>query len=86
MINLASNEYSKVLNLNKIKSEVITPVFKDYKNGKLKVVSFYAKRARGEMVNFIIKNKITSYEDLKLFKNNGYAFSDENNASILFIR
>jgi uncharacterized protein len=86
LINLASNEYSKVLNLNKIKSEVITPVFKDYKNGKLKVVSFYAKRARGEMVNFIIKNKITSYEDLKLFKNNGYAFSDENNGSILFIR
>ena len=86
LINLASNEYSKVLNLNKIKSEVITPVFKDYKNGKLKVVSFYAKRARGEMVNFIIKNKITSYEDLKLFKNNGYVFSDENNGSILFIR
>ena len=86
LINLASNEYSKVLNLNKIKSEVITPVFKDYKNGKLKVVSFYAKRARGEMVNFIIKNKITSYEDLKLFKNNGYVFSDENNGNILFIR
>ena len=86
LINLASNEYSKVLNLNKINSEVITPVFKDYKNGKLKVVSFYAKRARGEMVNFIIKNKITSYEDLKLFKNNGYAFSDENNGNILFVR
>ena len=86
LINLASNEYSKVLNLNKIKSEVITPVFKDYKNGKLKVVSFYAKRARGEMVNFIIKNKIISYEELKLFKNNGYVFSDENNGNILFIR
>jgi len=86
LINLASNEYSKVLKLNKIESEVITPVFKDYKNGKLKVVSFYAKRARGEMVNFIIKNKITSFEELKLFKNNGYAFSDENNGNILFIR
>jgi cytoplasmic iron level regulating protein YaaA (DUF328/UPF0246 family) len=86
LINLASNEYSKVLKLNKIKSEVITPVFKDYKNGKLKVISFYAKKARGEMVNFIIKNKITSFEELKLFKNNGYAFSDENNADILFVR
>ena len=86
LINLASNEYSKVLNLNKIKSEVITPVFKDYKNGKLKVISFFAKKARGEMVNFIIKNKITSFEELKLFKNNGYAFSDENNGNILFIR
>ena len=86
LINLASNEYSKVLKLNKIKSEVITPVFKDYKNGKLKVISFYAKKARGEMVNFIIKNKITSFEELKLFKNNGYVFSDENNGNILFIR
>jgi cytoplasmic iron level regulating protein YaaA (DUF328/UPF0246 family) len=86
LINLASNEYSKVLKLSMIKSEVITPVFKDYKNGKLKVVSFYAKRARGEMVNFIIKNKITKYEELKLFKNNGYSFSNENNGSILFIR
>jgi len=86
LINLASNEYSKVLKLNKIKSEVITPVFKDYKNGKLKVISFFAKKARGEMVNFIIKNKITSFEELKLFKNNGYAFSDENNADILFVR
>ena len=86
LINLASNEYSKVLKLNKIKSEVITPIFKDYKNGKLKVISFFAKKARGEMVNFIIKNKITSFEELKLFKNNGYAFSDENNGNILFIR
>ena len=83
---MASNEYSKVLKLNKLKSEVITPVFKDYKNGKLKVISFFAKRARGEMVNFIIKNRITSYEDLKLFKNNGYAFSDNNNGNILFVR
>ena len=86
LINLASNEYSKVLKLNKIQSEVISPVFKDYKNGKLKVISFYAKRARGEMVNFIIKNKITSYEDLKLFKNNGYSFSHDSNGEILFYR
>ncbi len=86
LINLASNEYSKVLNLNKIKSEVINPVFKDYKNGKLQVISFYAKRARGEMVNFIIKNKITSLDELKLFKNNGYTFSDHNDRNILFVR
>mgnify|MGYP001437199541 CR=1 FL=1 len=86
LINLASYEYSKVLKLNKIKSEVRTPVFKDYKNGKLKVISFYAKRARGEMVNFIIKNKIKSYEELKLFKNIGYSFSHESNCEILFYR
>ena len=86
LINLASNEYSKVLKLNKIKSEVITPVFKDYRNGKLKVISFFAKRARGEMVNFIIKNRITSPEELKSFKNNGYAFSEESNGQLLFAR
>ena len=86
LINLASNEYSKVLKLNKIKSEVITPIFKDNKNGKLKVISFYAKRARGEMVNFIIKNKITDPEDLKLFANNGYTFSNQDNGEVLFCR
>ena len=86
LINLASNEYSKVLNLNKIKSEVITPVFKDYKNGKLKVISFYAKKARGQMVNFIIKNKITDPGDLKLFVQDGYKFFDEYNGNILFSR
>ena len=86
LINLASNEYSKVLKLNKIKSEVITPVFKDYKNGKLKVISFFAKKARGEMVNFIIKNRITSPVELKSFKNNGYAFSEESNGQLLFAR
>jgi hypothetical protein len=86
LINLASNEYSKVLKLNKIKSEVITPVFKDYKNGKLKVISFYAKKARGQMVNFIIKNKITDPVDLELFAHDGYKFSDENNRDILFVR
>jgi uncharacterized protein len=86
LINLASNEYSKVLNLNKMKSEVITPVFKDYKNGKLKVISFYAKKARGQMVNFIIKNKITDPLDLELFAHDGYKFSDEHNRNILFVR
>ena len=58
IINLASEEYSKAIQLNKFSNPVITPVFKDLKNGKLKVISFFAKRARGEMVNFIIKNKI----------------------------
>ena len=86
LINLASNEYSKVLKLNKIKSEVITPVFKDYKNGKLKVISFYAKKARGQMINFIIKNKITDPGDLKLFAQDGYKFFNEYNGNILFSR
>mgnify|MGYP000503833648 FL=1 len=56
LINLASEEYFKVIDKSKINIPIITPVFKDIKNGKPKVISFFAKRARGEMCNFIIKN------------------------------
>jgi cytoplasmic iron level regulating protein YaaA (DUF328/UPF0246 family) len=87
LVNLASNEYSKVLKLKDFPNSVITPIFKDYKNGKLKVISFYAKRARGEMCNFIIKNKITTTKNLKMFSNLDYKFSDENDkGEILFTR
>jgi len=87
IINLASEEYSKALQLSKFDNPVITPVFKDFKNGKLKVISFYAKKARGEMVNFIIKNKIKNPENLKYFSNLGYQFTDENEKSeFLFTR
>jgi len=83
IINLASKEYSKVLQLNKFINPVITPVFKDFKNGKLRVVSFFAKRARGEMVNFIIKNKIKKSENLKSFSNLGYQFTEGTEKSVL---
>jgi len=87
LVNLASNEYSKVLKLNDFPNPVITPIFKDYKNGKLKVISFYAKKARGEMCNFIIKNKIADTKNLKMFSNLDYTFSDENDKNeILFTR
>jgi cytoplasmic iron level regulating protein YaaA (DUF328/UPF0246 family) len=86
LVNLASSEYSKALNLNNLSNKIVTPVFKDYKNGKLKVISFFAKKARGEMVNFIIKNKISDPKYLVSFDNNGYKFHDENNGDILFVR
>ena len=87
IINLASEEYSKAIQLNKFSNPVITPVFKDLKNGKLKVISFFAKRARGEMVNFIIKNKIKKSESLKSFSNLGYKFTEETEkGEILFTR
>ena len=86
LVNLASNEYSKALHLDRFKYSVVTPVFKDFKNGKLKVISFFAKKARGEMANFIIKNKIKNHEELKLFSNDGYTFSEESNGEILFSR
>lgn len=86
LVNLASNEYSKALKLNDLGVKVVTPVFKDYKNGKLKVISFFAKKARGEMVNFIIKNNITNPEELVSFDSNGYKFYDKKNGEILFVR
>tara|TARA_B100000214_G_scaffold266536_1_gene197474 strand:- start:4799 stop:5542 length:744 start_codon:yes stop_codon:yes gene_type:complete len=86
LINLASNEYSKALELNQFKQKVITPVFKDSKNGKLKVISFYAKRARGEMVNFIVQNKIKDISDVKSFDYGGYTFVSEESNEILFAR
>ena len=87
IINLASEEYSKAIQLNKFSNPVITPVFKDFRNGKLKVISFFAKRARGEMVNFIIKNKIIKSEDLKSFSNLGYQFTEGTEKSeLLFTR
>ena len=86
LINLASNEYSKALELDQFKQKVITPVFKDSKNGKLKVISFYAKRARGEMVNFIVQNKIKDLSDIRSFNYGGYTFVSEENNEILFTR
>ena len=87
IINLASEEYSKAIHLKKFSNTVITPVFKDFKNGKLKVISFYAKKARGEMVNFIVKNKIKKSENLKSFSNLGYNFSEiTKNSELLFTR
>ncbi|MGZ2371936.1 peroxide stress protein YaaA [Ancylomarina sp. YFZ004] len=75
LINLASNEYFKSINKKKLKAEVITPVFKDLKNGQYKVISFFAKKARGLMTRFIIQNKITDPEYLKAFDSEGYAFN-----------
>lgn len=73
-INLASNEYFKVVKPKLLKVPVITPVFKDYKNGQLKVISFFAKKARGMMVRYIVDNDIETVEGLKGFNIEGYAF------------
>lgn len=73
-VNLASNEYFKVIQPKLLKVPVITPVFKDYKNEKLKIISFFAKKARGLMVRYIIDNSIETIEGLKGFNTNGYSF------------
>ena len=73
-INLASNEYFSVIDVKALKVPVITPEFKDYKDGKLKMISFFAKKARGMMVRFIIDTNAETIDDLKGFNYEGYAF------------
>ena len=86
IINLASNEYYKVLESKKINLPVITPIFKDIKKGKEKVISFYAKKARGKMCNYIIKNQIKNIDDLMKFNELEYQFRDFSNNQIIFTR
>ncbi|MDO8825671.1 peroxide stress protein YaaA [Methylophaga sp.] len=77
LINLASNEYFKAVNAKKLKATIITPVFKDWKNGQYKMISFYAKKARGLMSRYIIDQQINSPEKLKQFDSEGYRYSEE---------
>ncbi len=77
-LNLASNEYFKAVDTKKLKVPVIAPVFKDFKNGKLKIISFFAKKARGSMVRYIIDKDCRTLEDVKGFDYDGYRFSEEH--------
>jgi cytoplasmic iron level regulating protein YaaA (DUF328/UPF0246 family) len=77
-INLASQEYFGVIDKKQLKVPVITPVFKDWKNDKLKVISFFAKKARGSMVRYIVKQSVSTLEELKTFDLDGYEFSQEH--------
>jgi len=88
LINLASNEYFKSVNKKKLKAEIITPVFKNLKNGQYKVISFFAKKARGLMTRFIIQNQITDPEYLKAFNSDGYVFNPHlsTNQELVFTR
>ncbi len=73
-INLASTEYFSAVDIKALKVPVITPDFKDYKDGKLKIISFFAKKARGMMVRYIIDTNAKTIEDLKGFDYEGYQF------------
>jgi len=75
LINLASNEYFKSINKKQLKAEIVTPTFKDLKNGEYKMISFYAKKARGLMTRFIIQNKISNPDDIKAFNLEGYMYN-----------
>lgn len=77
LINLASNEYFKAVKPKLLNADIITPQFKDLKNGQYKMISFFAKKARGLMARYIIDNRITEPEALKSFSAAGYSYSDE---------
>jgi cytoplasmic iron level regulating protein YaaA (DUF328/UPF0246 family) len=74
LVNLASNEYFKAVKAKQLNAELITPVFKDEKNGQYKIISFYAKKARGLMAAYIIQNKVTNVKQLCEFDVAGYRF------------
>ena len=88
LVNCASNEYFNAINNNNLLLKVITPIFMERKNGKEKIISFYAKNARGAMARFIIQNRLQSEEDLKTFNLDGYNFSSEKSSEgkLVFIR
>ncbi|MBB6520296.1 peroxide stress protein YaaA [Pseudoteredinibacter isoporae] len=77
VLNLASNEYFKSVKPKLLNATIMTPAFKDLKNGQYKMISFYAKKARGLMAAYVIKNRITDISDIKKFDSEGYGFNKE---------
>lgn len=88
VINLASQEYFKATRPKELKANIISPTFLDEKNGKYKIISFYAKKARGYMANFLITNRIENPEGLLSFKDHGYMLSksDSTEEKPVFVR
>jgi len=89
LINLASNEYFEAFDKKKFDGRIISPVFKDFKNGKLKIISFYAKKARGMMARYLIEKNAKSLDDINSFEISGYRLSNEetiNKFNPVFIR
>lgn len=78
VVNLASKEYASAVDLKSLDAQVISPVFKDFKNGKLKIISFFAKKARGLMARYLIDNNAETTADLLGFTADGYAYSAEH--------
>ena len=88
LVNLASREYFKVIDAAKIKGRIITPVFKESRPDGFKMITIYAKKARGLMTRFIIENRIGKSEDLKHFDSEGYFYSENMSGEdeLVFIR
>ena len=88
LINLASNEYFKAVKNASLGAEIITPQFRDLKNGQYKMISFFAKKARGVMARYIVQEGLNAPEGLKDFKGDGYYFSakDSDDVNWVFLR
>ena len=85
LINLASEEYFKSVKPKNLTVPVITPVFEDWKGGNYKIISFYAKRARGLMARYAIEKKITKPEQLRLFDTEGYAYEPKSSTETTWV-
>ena len=81
LVNLASNEYFRSVHANALDADVITPVFKDLKNGKYKIISFFAKKARGQMARYIVEEGLTDVVGLQRFKTAGYRYSKADSSA-----
>ncbi|MBB1140463.1 peroxide stress protein YaaA [Myroides sp. WP-1] len=88
LVNLASNEYFSAIDYKKLKASLVVPEFKELRDGKLKTISFFAKKARGMMVRYIIDNDIKDIEGLRKFNLDGYAWSEAESTAtnLIFTR
>ena len=88
LLNLASNEYSKIINKKALNFKMVTVDFKEFKNGKYSSVSSFSKQGRGMMLDYLIKNQITNIEEIKKFNEDRYSFNSElsNENTIIFSR
>jgi len=80
LVNLASNEYFKAVKKKDLNGRIVTPIFKDWKGGKYKIISFYAKKARGLMARYAADHQVENAEDLKFFDVDGYKFDPEQSS------
>ena len=85
LINLASDEYYKSVQEQQLKAQIIKPIFLDNKNGKYKVISFYAKKARGLMCRYLIQHRLSDVEQLKEFDLGGYWFDSAASTKTEFV-
>ena len=85
IVNLASNEYFKAIDKKILKAQILDIVFKEKKNDTYKVIGIYAKRARGLMINYIIRNRLTDAEVLKDFSDEGYQYNQELSGDLTWV-